>query len=152
MPSLSYSKDSSVLSYLYHLIVSFLSNVCLVRSPGSSHLGMAEPVAKVTCSILLRHTQASLLRRQPSQPCHLHQHHRGRKGKALEGRTGMASTANDTLLLGLSMTVSLLRSLRVVPVACPWPLLPAGSTMSLNSPCGMLACSFHGRSFVISLL
>lgn len=152
MPFLSYSKDSSVLSYLYHLIVSFLSNLCLVRSPGSSHLGIAAPVAIVTCSILLRHTQASLLRRQPSQPCHLHQHHRGRKGKASEGRRGVAPTANDALLLGLSTTVSLLRSLRIIPAACPWPLLPAGSTMSLNSPSRMLACLFPGRSFVISLL
>ena len=151
MPSLSYSKDSSVLSYLHHLIVSFLSNLCLVRSSGSSHLGIAEPVTIFTCIILLTHTQASLLRRQPSQPCHLHQHHGGRKDKASEGRAGVAPTASDALLLGLSMTVSL-PSLRIIPAACPWPILPAGSLMSLNSPSRMLACSFHGRSVVISLL
>jgi len=121
MPSLSYSKDSSVLSYLHHLIVSFLSNLCLVRSSGSSHLGIAKPVAIFTCSILLTHTQASLLRRQPSQPCHLHQHHGGRKDKASEGRAGVAPTASDALLLGLSVTVSLL-SFRIISAACSWPV------------------------------
>ena len=71
----------------------------------------------------------------------------------------MAPTASETLLVGLSMTASLLRNLRITftfrgggAAACPQALPPARVSTPLNSLSGMLAWTFRGGSGAIPLL